>query len=48
MGATFEQAYAHILEEFVAYCNEQPKIMRLDHLDALMYGFIDKKMERYR
>ena len=48
MGATFEQQYKHILEEFVEYCNEQPRTSRADHLDSLLVSFIHKKMERWR
>lgn len=48
IGATYEQKYKHILEEFVEYCNNQPRISRADHLDALLITFIHMKMERYR
>ena len=47
MGATFEQQYKDVLEEFVEYCNEQPKTSRADHLNALLISFIHMKMERY-
>ena len=47
MGATYEQAYGHILEEFVEYCNDRPRLSRADHLDALRISFIHMKMERY-
>lgn len=47
MSATYEQAYGHILEEFVEYCKRQPRILRADHLDSLLIGFMDMKMERY-
>ena len=48
IGATYEQAYKHILEEFVEYCNEQTPTQRMVGLDKLLDKFIEKKMERYR
>lgn len=48
MSATFEQQYSDVLEEFVDYCNEQPRTSRADHLNALLISFIHMKMERYR
>lgn len=48
MGATFEQQYKHILEEFVSYCNEQTPLQRMMGLDRLLEQYIQMKMERYR
>lgn len=48
MSATFEQKYSDVLEEFVEYCNKQPRTSRADHLDSLLTTFIHMKMERYR
>ena len=48
MGLTFEQEYGDVLKEFVAYCNEQPRTSRCDHLDALAVSFIHLKMGRWR
>lgn len=48
MGATFEQQYKDVLEEFVEYANKQPRTSRADHLNALLISFIHMKMERYR
>ena len=48
MSATFEQKYGDVLEEFVAYCNECPRISRADHLEALLITFMFEKMERWR
>lgn len=48
IGVTYSQKYKHILEEFVSYCNEQPRTSRADHLESLLISFIHKKMERYQ
>ena len=48
MSATFEQQYGNVLEEFVAYCNDAPRISRADHLEALLISFMFEKMERWR
>ena len=48
MGATYEQQYKHILQEFVDYCNKQTPTQRMTGLNRLLNQFIDKKMERYR
>ena len=47
MGATYEQQYKHILEEFVEYCEKQTPLQRMTGLNRLLKQFIDIKMERY-
>ena len=48
IGATFEQLYGHVLEEFVEYCNDSSKKRRCDDLTGLLNDYIYMKMERYR
>jgi len=48
MGATFEQEYGDVIREFVEYANKEPKLIRLDFLDACAEEFINMKMARWR
>ena len=47
MGATFEQKYGDVLDEFVEYLNNEPKIIRLYFLEEAKDEFIRTKMKRY-
>ena len=48
LSATFEQTYADVIREFVDYANQQPKLIRLDFLEACAEDFIKIKMERWK
>lgn len=48
MSPTFEQTYADVIREFVEYANQQPKLIRLDFLEACAEDFIKIKMERWK
>jgi hypothetical protein len=43
MGALPSQKYEEILQEFVDYCNKEPKIIRLDYLETCIKPFLEAK-----